>query len=488
MKSADDRTRRPGRSTTADARVSALPSIDRLLRHPAGAALVTRFGRSLTADVLRAVVAARRAALSDGRATEQVEVGEAALADAAARLLAARERASPLPVFNLSGTILHTNLGRAVLPAEAVEAVHRVAVAPSALEFDLETGRRGDRERAVVERLCRLTGAEDATLVNNNAAAVLLCLATLARRKEVLISRGELVEIGGAFRMPDIMASAGVRMREVGTTNRTHPSDFAEAIGHRTALLLKVHTSNYVISGFTAAVPEQVLSALAHDNGLPLMVDLGSGALTDLARYGLPQEPTPMQALAAGADLVTFSGDKLLGGPQAGLIVGRRDLVAKLARNPLKRALRLDKLTLAALDAVLQLYEQPEQLRERLPTLRHLTRPIADIEAQARRVVTLIAAALPGGYAAAVAGCSSEVGSGSLPMASLASAAVTVRATGRGGGSALRALARAFRSLRVPVIGRIAEGSFWLDLRCLDDEAGLVAQLPGLREALETAT
>lgn len=466
-------------------RLAALPSVDSLLRLPAGELLVAGHGRSATLAALRAVLAARRAAPENGTEQSREVLQKAVLGEAAARL-EAQGRSAVRPVFNLTGTVLHTNLGRAVLPPEAIEAVVRAAASPGSLEYDLEQGRRGDRERDVTALLCRLTGAEAATLVNNNAAAVLLTLNSLALRKEVPISRGELIEIGGAFRMPDIMARAGCRMREVGTTNRTHLSDYEAALGPRSALLMKVHTSNYLVQGFTAAVPEGALAELAHARGLPLVTDLGSGALIDLARYGLPAEPTPMAALAAGADLVTFSGDKLLGGPQAGLIVGRRDLIERLMRNPMKRALRADKMTIAALGAVLRLYEDPESLAQRLPTLRHLTRPQTEIQALAEALAPQLIAVLPAGYSLRVSACRSEVGSGALPGGSLDSTGLAIEPPpGRGQGAALKRLAAAFRQLPVPVIGRTAEGAFWLDLRCLEDRDGFLDQLEGLGAALE---
>ncbi len=352
--------------------LSRLPSVERLAQTPRALALIEAHGRPLVLDALReALAGAREAALQAGRAVP----GEAALLDDAAARLAAGSRPSLRPVLNLTGTVLHTNLGRAPLPPEAVSSVAAVAAGASNLEFSLAAGRRGDRDDHVEAQLCRLTGAEAATVVNNNAAAVLLVLSTLARAREVVVSRGELIEIGGAFRMPEIMESAGCVLREVGTTNRTHGRDFERAIHEATGLVFKVHKSNYEISGFTTEVAERDLARIAHARGVPFAVDLGSGSLADLSAFGLPHEPTPAECLAAGADLVTFSGDKLLGGPQAGLIVGRADLVARLKSNPLKRALRCDKMTIAALSEVLRLYGDPARVARRLPALALLSRP-----------------------------------------------------------------------------------------------------------------
>jgi len=381
-------------------------------------------------------------------------------------------------VFNLSGTVLHTNLGRAPLPEEAIEAMNAVARAPSNLEYALESGGRGDRDSHVEHWLRHLTGAEAATVVNNNAAAVLLTLNTLAFDAEVPVSRGELIEIGGAFRMPDIMAQAGCRLVEVGTTNRTHLADFEDAIGERTAALMTVHTSNYVVQGFTAKVEEHALAELAHRHEVPFIDDLGSGTLVDLDRYGLPHEPTAGETIAAGADIVTFSGDKLLGGPQCGIIVGRGDLVARIKRNPMKRAMRLGKLTIAALEAVLTLYSDPERLRDRLPALRLLARDADEIRRSADRVAAAMGAKFSTRARVDAIPCQSQIGSGALPVEALPSHAVRIRPPeGRAAGQWLTRLGETLRSLPLPVIGRIRDDALLFDLRCLEDEAGFLAQL-----------
>jgi len=446
-----------------------IPATDRVLKTPAVAALIALHGRSAVTEAVRAELAALR------RDANDADVSEDGIAARVGARVTAMLAPSLKPVFNLTGTVLHTNLGRAPLPDEAIEEVASIARTASTLEYDVAKGARGERDDHVEAWLCRLTGAEAATVVNNNAAAVMLVLNTLAARKEVAVSRGELVEIGGAFRLPEIMARAGCKLHEVGTTNRTHLRDYGDAVGPRLAAILRAHPSNYEIRGFTARVPEEKLAALARKTGIPFIVDLGSGSLVDLARWGLPHEPTVRETLAQGADVVTFSGDKLLGGPQAGLIVGNKDLIARIRRNPMKRALRCDKLTLAALGAVLRLYADPDRLAERLPTLRLLARPAADIAVVAARIAPLLAARLPDCTVAAVA-CESEIGSGALPTRTIASHGVAIRARG----ARLGALSQAFRALPVPVIGRIQDGALIFDLRCLDDEARFVAQLAEL--------
>jgi L-seryl-tRNA(Ser) seleniumtransferase len=456
----------------------AIPSLDRLLQLDAVADLVTRYGRPQVAETARAELAALRPLLARSGAT----FDEPDFVRACAERLEREARPSLKVVFNLTGTVLHTNLGRAVMPEEAAEAVARAMTRPVNLEFDLGGGERGERDSHVERLLIRLTGAEAALVVNNNAAAVYLALNTLALKREVPVSRGELIEIGGAFRIPDIMKRAGAKLIEIGTTNRTHLRDYAGAISPRTAALMKVHTSNYAIQGFTAAVPEDKLAALAHKHKLPLIADLGSGMLVNLEEYGLPHEPTPRETLAAGADVVTFSGDKLLGGPQAGLIVGGAALIERIRKNPMKRALRVDKMTLAALEAVLKLYADPARLRQRLPTLRHLARAPAEIEAQARRVLPAVRSALRGAAEAAVVPVKSQIGSGSLPVDLLESHGIAVGAPGKRRGSGAAVIAAAFRALPAPVIGRIKDGAFIMDLRCLEpaDEPEFAGQLSRL--------
>ncbi|OGA54963.1 MAG: L-seryl-tRNA(Sec) selenium transferase [Betaproteobacteria bacterium RIFCSPLOWO2_12_FULL_62_58] len=467
--------------TSVAAARRALPSVDRLLQSEAVGILIARYGRALVTEAIRDRLDSHRGELSDAPPGAIAPFDEHAFVDACACLLQVRTQPSLKPVFNLTGTVLHTNLGRAPMPKSAAEAVVQAMTHPVNLEFDLGGGARGERDSHVERWLTKLTGAEAAVVVNNNAAAVYLTLNTLALKKEVLVSRGELIEIGGAFRMPDIMARAGCKLHEAGTTNRTHLKDYTAAISARTAAIMKVHTSNYAIQGFTAAVPERELATLAHEHGLPFIVDLGSGMLVNLEDYGLPHEPTPREAMAHGADLVTFSGDKLLGGPQAGLIVGKKELIARIRKNPMKRALRVDKMTLGALEAVLRLYADPERLVQELPTLRLLTRPLADIEAQAQRVLPAMSAALGTRAEAGIIACSSQIGSGSLPVDSLPSAGIAVSAGAKRRGSFADRIAAAFRALPVPVIGRIKDGAFIMDLRCLEHEDEFVAQLAHLK-------
>jgi L-seryl-tRNA(Ser) seleniumtransferase len=458
---------------------AAIPSVDEVLRGPAGQLALARHGRAATVAAVRAALAVLRARMGEG-APDRAALAEAA-GTQALEALALEEAPRLRAVFNLTGTVLHTNLGRAVLAEEAIEAATRVMRQPAALEFDLETGGRGERDDAVRGLVRELTGAEDCILVNNAAAAVFLMLNTVGAGREAIVSRGELIEIGGAFRMPDIMARAGVVLREVGTTNRTHARDYEGAITERTALLMKVHTSNYLIQGFTAEVAPAELSRIGRAHGLPVLDDLGSGTLVDLSTYGLRRERTVRDSLGDGADLVAFSGDKLLGGPQAGFIVGRADLVRACARNPIKRAMRLDKIRLAALEATLRLYRDPDRLAQRLPTLRLLTRTPDELRTLAERLLPAVSAQLGPAWQVSVAECASQIGSGALPLESLPSAGLSL-APADGDGRAPERLLAALRALPTPVIGRIAQGAVLLDLRCLEDEAGFVAQLGGLKD------
>ena len=487
-----------------------IPSVDKLLGDPALAELLETYGHTRIKSGLQELLAQYRKklremlheqgqdatpeklpdtteitsklALQQGRVqgrtptTDNTTEFASQLALQLSRQLAAEDLPSLKPVHNLTGVVLHTNLGRASLPRAALASISKIAEGASNLEYDLETGLRGDRDSHLESLVIELTGAEAATLVNNNAAAVLLCLNTLAQGRQVCVSRGELVEIGGSFRIPDIMERSGCQLREVGTTNRTHLKDYANAIDSKTAALMKVHTSNYAIQGFTSAVSWSELAKLAHEHNLPCLADLGSGNLVDLSILGLAAEPRVAEVLQDGVDLVTFSGDKLLGGPQAGIIAGRAELVAQLKHNPLKRALRLGKLTIAALTAVLQLYRSPELLARTIPSLGQLARSTEDIDARAQTVLPAIKAYLADQASVEVVDCQSQVGSGALPLSSLASRAICITPA-KPYEASLQKLARQLRELPVPVIGRLQDGKLLLDMRTLDDPAELVHQL-----------
>lgn len=441
---------------------------------------VARWGHDAVTSSARAHLKALRAAIESG---ESVALDLSIIQQTIRDGLTDASQPALKSVFNLTGIVLHSNLGRANLADAAIDAMNRVAGGANNLEYDLERGQRGDRDSHIESLICELTGAEAATVVNNNAAAVLLTLNTLALGKKVPVSRGELVEIGGSFRVPDIMGRSGCSLVEVGTTNRTHLKDYANAIDADTALLMRVHTSNYRIEGFTNTVPEPELAALAEQSKIPFVVDMGCGNLIDLKALGLPHEATARQTLEQGAHLVLFSGDKLLGGPQAGVIAGRSDLVASIKQNPLKRALRLDKVTLAALEATLQLYRNPDKLASTLPTLRLLTRTEADIQEQAHRLAPNVTAKLGDQYRVETASVSSQIGSGALPVEVLPSAALSIKAV-NGGDEPLRSLAERLRQLPKPVIGRLHNGAVLLDLRCLEPihEDAFIEQLAELTQ------
>jgi L-seryl-tRNA(Ser) seleniumtransferase len=453
--------------------------VDKLLQSELLQPLLADYGRIATADAVREVLEQSRQQLRTGTVLAPESLAIPAIAERVAsqlgQLFAPRLRS----VYNLTGTVLHTNLGRALLPQAAVDAVVEALTTPANLEYDLATGGRGDRDDLVEALICRLTGAEAATVVNNNAAAVLLTLTALAHGKQVVVSRGELVEIGGAFRIPDIMARAGCQLVEVGTTNRTHARDYENAIGDDTALLMKVHTSNYAIQGFTKAVSDAEVTTIAHANDLQMVVDLGSGTLVDLRQWGLPHEVTVRETVEAGADVVTFSGDKLLGGPQAGIIVGKKELIAKIKKHPMKRALRVGKLTLAALEPTLRLYLHPEALAQQLTTLRLFTRPQADMCAQAEQLAPVLQQALGAAWRVETAEMHSQIGSGALPVDNLPSWGLQIYpAQGKQAGRQLQRLEAQLRALPRPVIGRLHDDALWLDLRCLEasTQADFIAQ------------
>lgn len=449
------------------ARAADIPAVNRLLKQADIAALLPQYGRQLITQQLRLFL---------GKLRERVLTGELSLAQLEDSVIVPQFKAQLLqytqpklrPMINLTGTVLHTNLGRALLPDEAIQAVITAMQSPSNLEFDVATGKRGDRDDLIEALICELTGAEAATVVNNNAAAVMLMLSTLAINKEVVVSRGELVEIGGAFRIPDIMSHSGAKLVEVGTTNRTHAQDYENAITEHTSMLMKVHCSNYEVVGFTKEVKLPELVKIGHLHNIPVTVDLGSGTLVDLAQWGLPHEPTVRQTIEAGADVVTFSGDKLLGGPQAGIIVGRKKYIQALKKHPLKRALRVGKLTLAALEPVLALYRSPDFLEQRLTTLRLLTRPQAQMQAQAEALLPHLQQALGTDYTVSTEPMLSQIGSGAMPIDVLPSYGLTVRYGGSAKvGGAVMKVERWLRGLARPVIGRIQQDTLFLDLRCL---------------------
>jgi L-seryl-tRNA(Ser) seleniumtransferase len=452
----------------------ALPSVDQLVRAVLGRAELRGVSRPRVTTTVREVLDAERQRIrGDGVAAAD----PGTLATRVVEALAGGRAFSLRPVINATGVVLHTNLGRALLSPAAVDRLNRVAVAYSNLELDIETKERGSRYSHVEKLVQRLTGAEAALVVNNNAAAVLLALQTLAAGRDVIVSRGELIEIGGEFRIPDIMRRSGARLIEVGATNRTHLRDYADAIGPETALLLKVHTSNYRIVGFTSDVSSRALVELGRERGVRVMEDLGSGSLVDLRPWGFPYEPTVPEVVASGVDLVTFSGDKLLGGPQAGLIAGRADVVGKLTTNPLNRALRIDKLTVAALEATLAAYEAGNP-RETVPTLRMLTEPLAVVAARARRALTALAPAVRKRLAAQVVKGLGQVGGGALPTVELPTAALAVGVDA----ADARALDVALRSAEPAVIGRIGGDRLLLDVRTV-----LRSEVPALARALTAA-
>ena len=451
--------------------LSQLPGVDKLLTGAGD--LVTTYGHPRVAESIRQILDEIREELKAGRTDVPTDLE---IIESLSNMLREIHAPSLTRVINLTGTVLHTNLGRAELPLTAIEAISQVATSYSNLEFEMNTGRRGDRDSHIESLLLDITGAEAMTVVNNNAAAVMLALNTLADQKEVPVSRGELVEIGGSFRIPEVMQRSGCHLIEVGATNRTHARDYEKAVNENTALLMKVHTSNYEIQGFTESVSDEEVAKIAASHDLPFVTDLGSGTLVDLTRWGLPYEPTVQSTLAAGADLVPFSGDKLLGGPQCGIIVGKSELISKIKNNPMKRALRVDKMTIAALFEVLKLYLDPDSLPRTLPTLRYLTRSFTEIEALAKKLLPELQDSLKSIAQVSLESCESQIGSGSLPASLLPSCALRITPKNPSD-SALTELASQFRGLPVPIIGRMQNGSLYFDLRTLSVTEPVSSQL-----------
>ncbi len=434
-----------------------LPGVDQILRAPQLAFLVRQWGLATVANAIRSIQISER----DRSHLSSWAMEPEHYLEPITTWLRTHVGHGYETVFNLTGTVIHTNLGRSLLSEQLMAEAVRVATRPTTLEYDLRTGRRGQRENIVEHRLKLLTGCEAATIVNNNAAAVLLVLNTLAHNKSVPVSRGELIEIGGSFRLPDIMERAGCRLVEIGTTNRTRLSDYANAIDENTAMLLKVHPSNFHIEGFTEAVATRDLKELGEKSGLPVIEDIGSGALFDLARFGLPHEPTPREVLDQGADIVTFSGDKLLGGIQAGVIVGSIALIERIKENPLKRALRADKITLAILDATLKTYEDPDTTREKIPLLQTLTLPRKTLAHRGKVLSKLLQEQLDD-FTIDVVDSKTQIGSGALPDRLIDSLAIQIsHAVPR----EIRGLASKLRNLNPPVIGRVQDDTLLLDLR-----------------------
>ncbi|MBM7855900.1 L-seryl-tRNA(Ser) seleniumtransferase [Desulfohalotomaculum tongense] len=437
-----------------------LPAVDEMLRQPKINDLLLNHSRTEIVEAVRKVLDEMRAGILSGKIPA---VDMEGIVDNV--LHTVKQSAGPnlRAVINATGVILHTNLGRALLSDRARQAVARVSEGYCNLEIDLNTGKRGSRYSALEGLLTKLTGAEDALVVNNNASAVLLALGTLARGKEVIVSRGQLVEIGGSFRIPEVMAQSGARLVEVGTTNKTYPRDYEAAITEETGLLLNVHTSNYRIVGFTRETTVEELVQLGGRYSLPVMSDLGSGFLVDLSPYGLPQEPTVQETVKAGADVVTFSGDKLLGGPQAGIIVGKKHFIDKMKKNPLTRAVRIDKFTVAALEATLREYLHPDRVLQNVPTLRMLTEPLTSLHQKARQLAEIIAGKVGDMAEVAFEEGVSRVGGGAMPTADLPTG--LVRVTPRN--IPVERLVTSLRLGEPAVVGRVQEGSLLLDVRTL---------------------
>ncbi|MCB2148123.1 MAG: L-seryl-tRNA(Sec) selenium transferase [Deltaproteobacteria bacterium] len=449
------------------AQLKMLPGVDRILEYGADGGHFDPIPKSVLIPAIRAAIDALRSQILQSEIPLDSSCFSRSLLVREVKARAGRIMALKLKrTVNATGVVVHTNLGRSLLSPSVLEHLTAISSRYSNLEFDLEAGRRGSRYSAVEGILCELSGARAAMVVNNNAAAVLLCLDTLATGREVIVSRGELVEIGGAFRIPEVMAKSGAILKEVGATNRTHPRDYENAIGEQTGLLLKAHTSNYSIVGFTAAVSLPDLVSIGRRHGIPVMEDLGSGTLVDLSKYGLTREPTVQESLAAGVDVVTFSGDKLLGGPQAGIILGGKPHIDRIKANPLTRALRIDKMTLAALEATLQLYRDEQQAVHQIPTLRMLTLPLTVIQARAAELKSRLERVSGERLTVELLDFSSKAGGGSLPMLDLPSRCLGITV----GGISANAIERWMRNSNPPIIGRIENDRFIMDPRTLQEE------------------
>lgn len=453
-----------------------LPGIDHILELSKAEPSFEYVPKSVLVQSARRVVENFRAAILDeNKSIEEKDLADLSVFEKIKETVKKAMTPNLMRTINATGVVVHTNLGRSVLASCAAENLLAIATGYSNLEFDLSKGERGSRYSCVEELLCEISGAEAAMVVNNNAGAVLLCLETIARNRKVIVSRGELVEIGGSFRIPDVMAKSGSILKEVGTTNRTHLKDYMAAIDNDTGLLLKVHASNYCVVGFTASVTLKELVELGSKYRIPVMEDLGSGTFIDFSKYGLSKEPTVQESVSAGADVVTFSGDKLLGGPQAGIIVGKKDVLDSIKKNPITRALRIDKLTLAALESTLRLYRNPEKAVHLIPTLRMLTIPIELIKKRADKLYKLLSKINNPALSITLADRCSKAGGGSLPLLDLPSRCIAVKIEGVSANS----LERKMRENMPPVIGRIEDDYFLMDLRTVQEE-----ELSAIKNAL----
>jgi L-seryl-tRNA(Ser) seleniumtransferase len=449
-----------------------LPGVDYLMELSAKQRFFQNIPQTVVVNSIRSVIAdRRRAILNDDPRINENSLLEAQMVDAVKHAVRHAMMPNLRRTINATGVVVHTNLGRSLLAAEVVENLITIAGRYSNLEYDLALGKRGSRYSIVEDLICEISGADAAMVVNNNAGAVFLCLETIARNKEVIVSRGELVEIGGSFRVPDVMVKSGGILKEVGTTNRTHLKDYENAIGPATGLLLKVHTSNYSVVGFTAEVSLRELVDLGAGHQLPVMEDLGSGTFIDFSKYGLSKEPTVQESVAAGADVITFSGDKLLGGPQAGIIVGKAEVVDQIKKNPITRALRIDKLTLAALESTLRLYRDEEKASRMIPTLRMILLPLEEVQKRARHLARALKDIADARAHIQLLERTSKTGGGALPLMQLPSLCVGVQIKG----ISPNALEKTMRTNDPPVIGRIEDDLFIMDPRTIQkDELSII--------------